>query len=69
MFDHLIMILEHDLIFWSKGKKPQHPVKFQLGCFLACYGKQGLDTFDIAQKLALGVGTVILYCRHVTCAL
>jgi hypothetical protein len=69
MFDCLVTILESDSIFRSTGNKPQHPVKFQLGCFLLRYGKCGSDTLDVAQKLLLGFGTVTLYCRQVTQAL
>jgi hypothetical protein len=56
-------------IFQSIGRQPQHPVEFQLGCFLCRYGERGSDSLKVAQRLGLGHGTVFLYCIRVSCAL
>ena len=53
----------------STGWKPQCHVKYQLAAFLFRYGCLGTDSLNIAQKLGIGHGTVILYCRRVVHAL
>lgn len=68
-FDAIVEILERDPIFTSTGKKPQRPVKFQLASFLLQYGRHGGDSLDPATKLALGHGSVFLYCKRVVWSL
>ena len=68
-FDHLVSLLEQNAIFTSSGRKPQRPVRFQLGCFLLRYGVMGGDSLRVAQMMGIGAGTVFLYCRRVTCSL
>ncbi|KAF5336987.1 hypothetical protein D9611_003110 [Ephemerocybe angulata] len=67
-FDKLIDRISNDPVFVST-KKPQRPVKYQLACFLIRYGQAGSDSLDTAQKLAIGHGTVFLYCTRVSKAL
>ena len=69
MFDRLVHLLAENPIFISSGKKPQRPVKYQLGAFLVRYGHRGSDTLDAAKRLALGHGTVEKYCHRVSKAL
>ncbi|KAI0037464.1 hypothetical protein FA95DRAFT_1619051 [Auriscalpium vulgare] len=68
-FDKVVHVLESNPIFQSTGRKPQRPVRHQLGCFLMRYGRRGSDTLDAAEKMGIGLGTVFLYCRRVTRAL
>lgn len=69
MFDRLVCLLTQNPLFESQGKKPQRPIKYQLGAFLVRYGHRGSNTLDAAQQLALGHGTVEKYCYHVSKAL
>ncbi|KAJ6528964.1 hypothetical protein B0H19DRAFT_1274585 [Mycena capillaripes] len=69
MFDYLVEQLSFNLIFQSRGRRPQRHVKYQLGCFLFRYGTIGSDTLWTSQKLSIGLGTVFLYCRRVTHAI
>lgn len=68
-FDRIVHRLERNPIFWSMGKKPQRPVRYQLACFLLRYGAPGADPLRAAYELGIGHGTVFLYCRRVTRAL
>lgn len=68
-FDQLVRKLEENPIFLSTGRKPQRPVRHQLAAFLFRFGKRGADVMATAKELAIGAGTVILYCRRVTRAL
>ncbi|KAJ7314285.1 hypothetical protein DFH08DRAFT_821639 [Mycena albidolilacea] len=65
MFDWVVVLLCENPIFKSMGRRPQCHIKYQLGCFLICYGTYGSDTLGTAQKLSIGLGTVILYCGRV----
>ena len=58
MFDCLINLLSHDPSFQLCGVKPQHHIKFQLGCFLVHYGIQGCNSLEATHKLSLGHGTI-----------
>ncbi|THV00063.1 hypothetical protein K435DRAFT_818410 [Dendrothele bispora CBS 962.96] len=69
MFEHLTTILSQNPIFQSRGRKPQRPIKYQLGAFLIRYGTLGSDTRRTALQLSIGHGTVFLYCRRVTRAI
>ncbi|THU98345.1 hypothetical protein K435DRAFT_616691, partial [Dendrothele bispora CBS 962.96] len=69
MFYRLVEMLEPNPIFHSKGRKPQRPVKYQLGAFLFRYGSLGSDASGVAHKLGIGFGSVINYCRRVTRAI
>jgi hypothetical protein len=53
----------------SKGCKPQKPVCYQLAVFLMHYGSRGSDALSVAKRMGIGLGTVLLYCHHVTHAL
>ena len=53
----------------STGRNPQRHVKYQLAAFLFRYGRLGTDSLDVAQKLGIGHGTVVLYCKRVVRAL
>ncbi|OSC99379.1 hypothetical protein PYCCODRAFT_840847 [Trametes coccinea BRFM310] len=68
-FDRFVYLLEANPIFCSTGKKPQRPVRFQLACFLLRYSVRGGDSMLAAKQLAIGLGTVFLYCRRVSYAL
>ncbi|KAG2071469.1 hypothetical protein BDR04DRAFT_1142230 [Suillus decipiens] len=68
-FDRLVHLLEQNPIFQSTGKKPQRAVRYQLACFLLRYGSRGANPLQAAHKLAIGFGTVFLYCRRVVWAL
>jgi hypothetical protein len=68
-FDRLVHLLEQNPIFQSTGKRPQRQVRYQLACFLLRYGSRGADPLQAAHKLAIGFGTVFLYCRRVVRAL
>ena len=68
-FDKLVFKLEENPLFISKGRKPQHAVRYQLATFLICYGSRGSDALAAAKKMGLGLGTVWLYCRRITRAL
>jgi hypothetical protein len=72
MFDWLVGVLSQNPIFQSYGRRPQHHIKYQLGCFLVRYGAIGSDTLGNAQKLSIGFGTVFLHCHracHALCKL
>ncbi|KAG1790670.1 uncharacterized protein HD556DRAFT_1192189, partial [Suillus plorans] len=64
-FDHLVHLLKRNPIFQSTSKRPQRQVRYQLACFLLQYGSRGADPLQAAHKLAIGFGTVFLYCRRV----
>ncbi|EJF59916.1 hypothetical protein DICSQDRAFT_40900, partial [Dichomitus squalens LYAD-421 SS1] len=68
-FDRLVALLGCNPIFVSTGRRPQRHVKYQLGAFLFRYGRLGTDSLDVAQKLGVGHGTVVLYCKRVTRAI
>ena len=68
-FDKIVYLLEKNSIFTSTGKKPQRPVRFQLACFLMRYSVRGGDAMLAAKQMAIGLGTVFLYCRRVSRAL
>ena len=68
-FERLVERLETLDIFESTGRKPQRPVRYQLGCFLIRFGMRGSDTLTTAQMMGIGHGTVHLYCDRVTWAL
>lgn len=68
-FDRLVHLLEQNPIFRSTGKRPQRAVRYQLACFLLRYGTRGANPLQAAHKLAIGFGTVFLYCRRVVRAL
>ncbi len=68
-FDRLVALLAQNPIFDSTGRKPQRHVKYQLAAFLFRYGRLGTDSLDVAQKLGIGHGTVVLYCKRVVRAL
>lgn len=68
-FDRLVCLLEQDPIFYSTGKKPQRPVRYQLACFLMRYGTRGADSLQVAHKLGIGFGSVFTYCHRVVRAL
>ncbi|KAF8836148.1 hypothetical protein BDN67DRAFT_911699, partial [Paxillus ammoniavirescens] len=68
-FDRLVCLLEPNLIFVSKGRKPQRPVWFQLASFLIRYGSRGADAHRTAKEMGLGLGTVYHYCHRVIRAL
>ncbi|KAG7089231.1 hypothetical protein E1B28_010930 [Marasmius oreades] len=69
MFDTLVKLLAPNPLFQSKGRKPQRHLKHQLGTFLICYGQLASPIQDTALKVAIGAGTVVLYCRRVTRAI
>lgn len=66
MFNALVEILSRDPAFHSTGRRPQRPVCIQLTCFLIRYGFMGSNAMLPAMLLALGAGTVILYCTRIT---
>lgn len=68
-FDQLVQILEWNPIFQSSGRKPQQPIRYQLGCFLIHYWTHGANPLQAGHKLGVGFGTVFLYCRCVVRAL
>ncbi|KAA1479949.1 hypothetical protein DENSPDRAFT_742836, partial [Dentipellis sp. KUC8613] len=68
-FDQLVARLEECDVFVSTGRKPQRPVRYQLGCFLIRFGMRGTDALTVAQMMGIGFGTVFLYCNRVTYAL
>ncbi|KAF8835017.1 hypothetical protein BDN67DRAFT_873383, partial [Paxillus ammoniavirescens] len=51
------------------GKRLQHPVHYQLACFLMQYGMRGADSLSVAHKLGISFGSVFLYCRRVVRAI
>lgn len=65
-FDTFVEILQRNPLFKSRGRKPQHHVRWQLGCFLIRYGQLGSPVHDTMLKMGIGYGTVLLYCRRVT---
>lgn len=66
MFNTTMALIGKNLIFQSKGKKPQRNVKWQLGTFLMRYGQLGSPVMDAALKMGIAEGTVVLYCTRVT---
>lgn len=68
-FERLVSALEDCAIFRSTGRKPQRPVRYQLGCFLTRYGQPGTNAFTTAESMGIGVGSVYKYCERVTYAL
>lgn len=67
-FEHLVAALEDCEIFRSTGKKPQRPVRYQLGCLLTQYGQPGSNAFSTAESMGIGVGLVYIYYDRVTYA-
>ena len=68
-FELLVDRLEQCDIFQSRGRKPQRPVRYQLGCFLVRYGQRGTDALLTAQCMGISFGAVHKYCDRVTYAL
>ncbi|KAH9928915.1 uncharacterized protein B0H18DRAFT_906583, partial [Fomitopsis serialis] len=68
-FERLVARLETCDIFQSRGRKPQRPVRYQLGCFLVRYGKRGTDALSTAHDMGIGFGSVHKYCERVMYAL
>ncbi|KAJ3738289.1 hypothetical protein EV360DRAFT_2904, partial [Lentinula raphanica] len=64
-FDLIIDKISTHPVFQTTGRRPQQPLKYQLGAFLIRYGVLGSDTLGAALKLSIGHGTVFLYCRRV----
>jgi hypothetical protein len=55
--------IEYDSIFLSRGRKPQHPVHFQLATFFIRAGAE--TSLKSASLIAIAEGSVYNHCRCV----